>query len=151
MNDIYTSKRDKSVPKKKSNKLLFFVILILLILIATKKDPQFKDKIKKYVYESNISFSKINEIYKKYAGEVLPNSKKEEKPVFNEELSIIENKPYLDGVSLKLENELIASHKSGLVVFIGEGALIGSVLDKKLFLVCAKLGTNINYEEYIKS
>lgn len=119
MDDIYTLKRFKKTKNKNYNKPLLLLILILIVLIISKKDPNFKKALKEKVFSSNFSFAKVNEIYKKYAGEIVPTTKSANKEVFNEKLSIEKKEKYLEGGKLTLNSNLIPIQESGLVVFIG--------------------------------
>ena len=132
----------KNKPKLKENKVTnhiksffiksFFCISIFLIaLIAIKKDPTLKETIYKHVYENNFSFSKINKLYKKYFGEVIPleNILPKEEMVFKEDLKYEESTPYKNGVKLSTSiNYLIPSIESGIVVFIGEKEHYGNTI-----------------------
>lgn len=105
---------------KKLSKFLITIILTLLILIMLKKDINFKNLFYKKVFQSSLSFSKINLIYQNYFGKVLPfDLLSKDKQVFNEEMVINSYEEYMDGVKVKLENNLIPALKDGLVVFIG--------------------------------
>ena len=71
MDSIYTLKRYKK--KKNNNKFLLLIIAILVTLIILKGNYNLKEKFKKIVYESNINFSKINNLYQKYFGSFFNN------------------------------------------------------------------------------
>lgn len=119
--DIYTLKRYKKKPKKsKFNKILFLIILILLTMIVFKSNNKIKETFYKYVFESNISFSKINEIYQKHFGTLIPTEIKE-KEVFVEHLEYQDVSKYKEGVKLSVNNNyVVPSQESGIVVYIGE-------------------------------
>ena len=53
------------------NRCLVVIIIVLLSMIVIKKNPSFKNKIIKYVYEENINFTKLKNIYDKYFGKIL--------------------------------------------------------------------------------
>ena len=126
--DIYTLKKDMKKKKtKKSNlsKYLLFLILILLTLINMKKDKEFKSNVQKYLFSDNINFSKINNIYEKYAGKLI-DTKENLKPVFNEKLEYQKKSKYLEGAKLEVKaNYPIPSMESGLVVFRSEERRVG--------------------------
>lgn len=105
-------------------KLLFSAVLLLLTLIIVKNDPTIKEVLKENIYDNNISFMLINNIYNKYLGTIIPfqnffplDSTIE---VFNENLTYKEIIEYSDGILLSVsDNYLIPVIESGLVVFIG--------------------------------
>lgn len=106
------------------NKICFCIILTLIILITMKINNNFKEQFYKNVYETNISFARINSLYEKYAGSSLPFKDyflDKTKPVFDETLVYKETSKYLDGVKLTVDiHYLIPCLKDGLVVFVGE-------------------------------
>ena len=105
------------------NQLCITIILTLLTLIILKSNSKLKQSFYKRVYEDNFSFSKVNELYKKYFGSSIPFKDffVSTKPVFNEELKYAEAHKYMDGVKLIVDNQyLVPNQLSGLVVFIGE-------------------------------
>lgn len=57
-------------------RLLIVLLLFLTALIACKCNSQIKDKVYKYLYTEDISFTKIKKIYNKYLGGILPIKKK---------------------------------------------------------------------------
>lgn len=146
---VDTSKYEKIINKKNKNdknrkaggnikknfiNLLIkcFVTSIVLISLAIiyKSDCNFKNKIFGYFFEENISFTKINKIYDKYLGGLLPVKKETNTTsVFNEQLSYKESSVYYDGVKLSVEdNYLIPTIEEGMVVFIGEKENYGNTV-----------------------
>lgn len=105
-------------------KVLLCLIIFISLLITVKVKPVLKDEIYKYVYENHFSFAKVNEIYRKYFGSVLPFDNiapTAEEEVFNEKLAYKESSLYKDGVKLDVNtNYLVPAMESGIVVFIGE-------------------------------
>ena len=106
------------------NRLLLTIIIFLLALIVCKSNIDIKNKIYKYVYNTNFKFSEFNKIYKKYLGDIIPvdnvldNSN--EKEVFNEKLNYKNASIYKDGVKLEVSDSyLVPALKSGIVVYIG--------------------------------
>lgn len=106
------------------SKICICAILVLVTLILVKSNSFFKNELYKNVYEKNISFAHINEIYEKYAGSSLPFKDyfiNKEQTVFEEKLTYNNSDAYLDGVKLSVGNEyLIPILEDGLVIFIGE-------------------------------
>ena len=125
-----TSNKKKYKTNKKTNIRIFFskilitIILTLTTLIVLKNNNKYKTLFYKEVYEKNISFATINELYQKYFGSPLPFKdlfKDDTKMVFSENLQYSEQNKYLDGVKLTVENNyLVPILESGMVVFIGE-------------------------------
>ena len=166
MDSIYTLKRYKK--KKNNNKFLLLIVAILITLIILKGNYNLKEKFKEIVYESNINFSKINNLYQKYFGSFFNNEETVE--VFKENLDYEEKKDYKEGVMLSVNKDyIVKAQNSGIVVFIGEkegygnleninislydyikkDEIIGDV-NGKLYLVYKKEGKIIDYEEYNK-
>lgn len=103
-------------------KLLISIVITLVILILIKSSSEFKNNFYKRVYNDNISFTKLKEVYNKYIGDsnILDKVVKTE-PVFNEKLIYKKQEKYLDGVKLDVDsNYLVPIEESGIVVFIGE-------------------------------
>ena len=105
-------------------KILICIILMLILLIVFKKDPDFKMDFYKNVFETNISFAQINQIYEKYMGSSIPFKDyfvQSVEPVFGETLNYHASSSYLDGVKLNVDrNYLIPVLEDGLVIFVGE-------------------------------
>ena len=143
-NDI--SKYMKKINKSKNNELvsdikkyvrnflyrsLICLSLFLLLAIICKIDTEYKDIIKKNIYETNISFTSIKNFYSKYLGgvSILDNFVSNTKPVFNEKLVYKSSSKYYNGVKLEVENNyLVPVLESGIVVFIGEKENYGNVI-----------------------
>lgn len=121
-------KKQKNKDNNKFNiffsKILITVIITMLILIGVKSSTKFKTMIYKNVYDTNISFASINNLYQKYFGSPIPFKnllKDKTKPVFKENLSYNSKESYNDGVKLLVnDNYLVPLIDTGLVVFVGE-------------------------------
>lgn len=146
MNEIDTSKY-REILRKKSNmnkdskktdkffkniivRVLVVIVLFLLLSIFYKSSDYMKDKIIKYLYTDNISFTKINNIYNKYLGGVLPfKNRIDTEQVFNESLKYNNLSIYYDGVNLGVsEVYLVPALEEGMVVFIGEKENYGETI-----------------------
>lgn len=103
-------------------KLFILLIVFFSLAIVCKENDMVKDKIVKYLYSEDISFTKIKKIYNKYLGGILPIKKEiNTEKVFNESLKYNNSSLYLDGVKLEVDdNYLVPSLSEGMVVFIGE-------------------------------
>ena len=133
--------KNKKQDKKESNigkyvksfviKTMACILVFLSMLILIKSNSNMKSIIYKYVYEDNISFAKINNLYKKYFGGILPfdNIIPNEQMVFGENLKYEEESLYKDGVKLTVENNyLTPALESGIVVFIGNKENYGNTI-----------------------
>lgn len=132
-NQTQTKKRiKKSFLLNYFGKSLFTILLTLTTLIILKAKPNFKTNFYKKVYETNFSFSMINNLYQKYFGSPFPFKDLIDnniEPVFNENLEYSEKNLYNEGVKLIVDtNYLVPSLESGLVVFVGEKENYGNVV-----------------------
>lgn len=120
--DIYTLKRYKKKPKKnRFNKILILIVLILMTMIMLKSNTKIKEKFYNYIFETNISFAKINELYQKYFGTLIPTKIKKAEEVFIEHLQYQDISQYKEGAKLSVNNNyVVPSQESGIVVYIGE-------------------------------
>lgn len=110
---------------------LLVTVIFLVLAIISKKNNIYKDIIVSNLYEKNISFVKIKNLYNKYLGGVIPLEKvvNYALPVFNEELTYISSSKYYDGVKLEVNNNyLVPVLNEGMVVFIGEKENYGNVI-----------------------
>ena len=118
--DEYRSKKnDKNSNYRNSlvKRTLTTFILVLIVLIVSKFSDNIKQFIKNNLLETNFQFSKINQIYQKYFGEILPDTV----AVNSEVISNYNAIDYMDGAKLIVdENYNINLLESGIVVFIGE-------------------------------
>lgn len=104
-------------------RLLVTVIIFLVGMIMVKSDAKLKNDILENVYDNNIAFTKIKELYQKYFGNILSIDQLavNDQPVFQEKLSYDKVTPYLDGVKLDVDkNYMVPILESGIVIFIGE-------------------------------
>ena len=124
----------KEKPKKSMlvsffNKILVCFILVITCLILMKSNTTFKSFIEKDVYQDNISFAYLNNLYNKYFGSVLPSYQEDTTPVFNEKLSYKSSNIYHDGYKLTVDNSyLVPIIETGLVVFIGKIESYGNTI-----------------------
>lgn len=106
------------------SRLFVTAVLTLIVFITLKTNKNLKSDFYREVYEKNFSFTTVNSWYQKTFGSPIPFQDffhKTTEPVFQETLKYQEKNKYLDGVSLKVDqNYLVPSLESGLVVFIGE-------------------------------
>lgn len=110
---------------------LTVIVLFLILAILTKTNQTYKDKIISNLYEKNISFTKMKNLYNKYLGGIIPLEKVENNlvQVFNEELEYYNNSIYYDGVKLEVSNNyLVPIIEDGMIVYIGEKENYGNVI-----------------------
>lgn len=176
---IYTLKRYKK-QKKKSFKFLYLIILILVLMITYKTDKSIftnnfnfakLNKLYESIFGSVIPLPTNNE-------ESVFNEKLEynnaSKYKEGAKLSVKRNSPIparvsglvvfigekegygntviiqqVDGIDAWYGN--INNVNCKLYDYVSKGTIIGDTVDNNLYLVYKKEGTNLNYEEYIKS
>ena len=111
-------------------RLLIVLLLFLTALIACKCNSQIKDKVYKYLYTEDISFTKIKKIYNKYLGGILPIKKEvDTEKVFQEKLKYTDLSIYQDGIKLSVGNNyLVPALQEGMVVFVGDKENYGNTI-----------------------
>ena len=128
-------KNDK--PKKNHfksffNKILICIVIFLILLIVVKSNPVLKEKIHDYIYENNISFSKLHEWYDEHLGGIIPFDNvvvDDTVTVFDEKLQYGDKASYKNGVKLVVDNNyLVPVLESGIVVYIGDKDDYGSTV-----------------------
>lgn len=111
------------------SKFLIVVVLTLITLILLKSNKSFKKVFYQKIYEENISFVTINNLYQKYFGSPIPFGdliKEKTDATFNETLTYTSKEKYQDGVKLKVgKNYMVPSLESGMVIFKGEKENLG--------------------------
>lgn len=126
-------KNNKSNKKYLSNLLtrtLITIILIFGVLIMVNFDKDFKEKIDKYLFQTNYNFSSINKLYNNYFADIF-NSSKDTALVFDEkeEKKQEEYTKYKDGVVKEIgKNEEVKLLNGGIVVFVGEKEGYGNTI-----------------------
>lgn len=112
-------------------RVLLVIVIFLILGIVSKSNSKYKDIIVSNLYEKNISFTKIKNLYTKYLGGIVPLEKIDNSvvSVFNEELEYINESIYYDGVKLEVSNNyLVPILSEGMVVYIGEKENYGNVV-----------------------
>ena len=137
------------------SKVFICLIIFLIGLIIIKYDNNNKQIIKNFLYKNDISFAKLNSLYEKYIGNILPfESKKNSniQTVFNEDFTYKDISIYKDGYKVEVDNDYyIPIIESGVVVFIGEKSDYGNtVIIEQTDGVCTYYGnvTNLNVNLY---
>lgn len=110
-------------------KVLIATILVLMSSIYVKLSDENLKLFQKNVLETNLSFTKFNEWYEKYFGNVLPidlENKTMTASVQTNEFSEVTK--YKNGVSCKINSgSIISTLNSGILVFLGEKEDYGNV------------------------
>ena len=121
-NKYYNNQKDYKKLKKYLSKILISIIFLLASIIFIKLSDNNKKTYENVFLQNSISFTKVNNWYQKYFGNVIPvPNVVEDTPVFNEDLTYKEITDYLDGSLVTVNNDyMIPSMQSGIVVFIGE-------------------------------
>ena len=101
-------------------KLLITLIIFLITIILLKSSSDFKKWFYKHVLDNNISFTLIASKYEELFGSPIPFKNHIIEPVFNENLKYKSISKYKNGFLVEVENNLIPSLNSGLVIFIGK-------------------------------
>ena len=128
-------------------KLMILIIMFIGSLIYVKTSDDNKQKMYDLLFKDNISFSKINNLYNEYLGDVLPfkGLVSDTKPVFNERLEYSSANIYKDGVALNVSDSyLVPAIGEGIVIFVGEKEGYG-----KTVIVEQSDGVNVWYSNLI--
>jgi len=114
--------RKENKVSKYFTKILVSIIFLLVSIIYIKLGSDNKKNYENIFLKDSMSFSKFNDWYQKYFGEIIPipNVSKSTKMVFSEkEDRKMDN--YLNGKIIYLdENSNILALSSGIVVYIGD-------------------------------
>ena len=110
-------------------KSLICILLFIFYLILNKTNLKFKDLIYQKVYNSNISFAKINYWYESHFGSLFPIKTVDDIQVFNESIVYSSKERYLKGVLLKVNNNyIVPSINDGIIIYIGEKEQYGKTI-----------------------
>ena len=109
-------------------KLLLSIIFLLLSIILIKSNSHIKEFYTEEVLTKQLNFTKFNNLYNKYLGNILPDYTIPEptKTVMNNTFSYLDGSPYLNGTKITTEeNYLIPTITSGIIVFLGDKDTLG--------------------------
>lgn len=111
-------------------KLIIVVLIFLSFTILVRTNKELKNKVYKYVYNTNISFSKIKKFYNTHIGNILPfNNITYDNEVFSEKLEYKKISTYNKGVKLTVsDNYAVPIIKEGIVIFVGKKEKIGNTV-----------------------
>lgn len=128
---IQEKKQPNKLPWKKNiTQVLISIIFVLISAIYICWSKETKEIYKKHVFETNLSFTSINEWYENIFGSSIPIDFTNNNLLVNSpNISINEITKYQDGVMVNVGKEsVINAQNSGIVVFIGEKENYGNVV-----------------------
>ena len=139
------------------SRFLVFVVLILVCLIFLKGNSKLRGSVYELIFENNLKFAKVNEIYEKYFGSALPLEGSDAiLPVSSLKIQYDSLKKYKDGVILSVsQNYAISCLESGIVIFTGEKEGYGNTViiqgaDETEFWYANLNGLKVQMYDYIK-
>lgn len=115
------SKKKEKVSKfsKFCSRFLVLGVFMLVLLILLKGNADFRGFIYKNVFQNNLSFAKINEVYEKVFGSSLP-FKEDAQTVSLNKIEYTKSENYKDGVKLFVSNDYaLPILNDGIVIFAG--------------------------------
>jgi len=121
-NKYYNNQKDYKIIRRYLSKILISVIFLLISIIFIKFNDDNKKAYESIFLQNSISFTRVNDWYQKYFGNVIPvPNVVEDVPVFNEDLKYNNIEDYLNGSLITVSNNyMVPTLQSGIVVFIGE-------------------------------
>ena len=156
-NKYYNNKKDYKKLKKYISKILISIIFLLVSIIYIKLSDNNKKFYENIFLENSISFTKVNDWYQKYFGNVIPvPNVVDDTPVFNEDLTYKDKTDYLNGSLITVSNDyMVPVMQSGIVVFIGEkegynNTIIIQGIDGVDIWYGNIDNTNLNLYDYVK-
>ena len=129
LNHKKISKFNPKVQKYLSNllsKFLLSIIFLMVSIILIKSNSNIKTFYQEDILTKQINFTKFNDFYTKYFGNILPDYTVPSVPTqmaSNTEFDYNNGTPYLNGT--KLENYPVPIITSGIIVFLGEKDSLG--------------------------
>ena len=131
--DIYNKyyKKDNNKFKKYFTKILLSIIFLLISIIYIKSSNNNKYNYEQIFLKDAISFTKVNNWYNKYFGEIvpIPDVSSNIQSVFNESIVYSNSDNYLNGKSFIVEQDyIVPSLQSGIIVFMGEKEGYGNTM-----------------------
>lgn len=130
-----TSKKKVSVNieskyiKNLFTRTLISVILVLLVSIYINISDQNLLNFNNYFFKETLEFTKINNLYSKYFGDILPDKGNKTLPVFNEPTTEKNIEPFnQNSYAITLSSNTFSYLESGIVVFYGEKENLGKTI-----------------------
>ncbi len=120
-------------PSKKINllfsKTLISIILVLSVAIYVSISDNNLLNFKTKVFQDTLLFTKINNLYAKYFGDVIPSKvNKNTTTVFGNTLKYTNIEQFDKAYKLTLESNVVNTLESGIVVFMGEKDNLGKTI-----------------------
>ncbi len=136
-------------------KTLIVAIITLILLIIMKNNLKFKTVFYKYVYDTNISFNKFNNLYNKYFKDFNIKSLKETESVSSDKIDYNSKEKYNDGVKLSVSNNYsVGAQESGIIVFKGKKEKYGDTVIVQqingIDLWYGNISSEYNLYDYVK-
>lgn len=132
LNHKKISKFNPKVQKYLSNllsKFLLSIIFLMVSIILIKSNSNIKNFYQEDILTKQINFTKFNDFYTKYFGNILPDYTVPSVPTqmaSNTEFDYNNGTPYLNGTKLETtENYPVPIITSGIIVFLGEKDSLG--------------------------
>ncbi|MDY5873895.1 MAG: peptidoglycan DD-metalloendopeptidase family protein [Bacilli bacterium] len=132
LNHKKISKFNPKVQKYLSNllsKFLLSIIFLMVSIILIKSNSNIKTFYQEDILTKQINFTKFNDFYTKYFGNILPDYTVPSAPTqmaSNTEFDYNNGTPYLNGTKLETtENYPVPIITSGIIVFLGEKDSLG--------------------------
>lgn len=132
LNHKKISKFNPKVQKYLSNllsKFLLSIIFLMVSIILIKSNSNIKNFYQEDILTKQINFTKFNDFYTKYFGNILPDYIVPSIPTqmaSNTEFDYNNGTPYLNGTKLETtENYPVPIITSGIIVFLGEKDSLG--------------------------
>lgn len=132
LNHKKISKFNPKVQKYLSNllsKFLLSIIFLMVSIILIKSNSNIKTFYQEDILTKQINFTKFNDFYTKYFGNILPDYTVPSIPTqmaSNTEFDYNNGTPYLNGTKLETtENYPVPIITSGIIVFLGEKDSLG--------------------------
>ena len=132
LNHKKISKFNPKVQKYLSNllsKFLLSIIFLMVSIILIQSNSTIKTFVQEDILTKQINFTKFNDFYTKYFGNILPDYTVPSVPTqmaSNTEFDYNNGTPYLNGTKLETtENYPVPIITSGIIVFLGEKDSLG--------------------------
>ena len=122
------SKEKKSKISQECRKILISIMFIVGSVIYIKLGENNLANYKKYIFENNLMFTKINNWYTKNFGNILPTVSTPSEVNVSKTDNISAKEKYQDGYKIVDVSGPITSIASGLLVFMGEKENYGNTL-----------------------
>ena len=99
---VETNKKDSNKISKIFTKILLSIILVLGCTIYVKLSPDNMAWFKENIFESNLTFTKINNWYHEVFGSVLPSVTEQQDLTASSNIQNVSREPYLDGYKMSM-------------------------------------------------